>query len=144
MKTLTLLLIALIFNLNLSACNNLIQNTEENHVINVLKDFYTAYINERTKMPEDFKKINTLLKKYCTDNLQKQLQDEDIDYDLFLDGQNCEKEWLKTIIISKDKIRSNVYIVNFDYKVNGKKKRKEIKIEIVQKGEIVLMDKVLL
>jgi hypothetical protein len=143
MKPFTLLLFFLFFCLSFPACNNPKQQTDEKQIINMLNNFYISYISEQSKMQQDFKKIDVLLKKYCTDNLQKQIQDEEIDYDLLIDGQYCKKEWLNTMVISKYTYGANIYIVNFNYTVNKVKKKKEIKLQVIKNGNNFLIDKVL-
>lgn len=109
----------------------------------MLRDFYTSYIVERSKMPEDFKKIDSILKKYGTTDLQNQIRNEDIDYDLLLNGQFCEKEWLNTMSINKDSNDSSIYKVSFDYMVDGKRNQKSIKLQIVKDSTGYKINKVI-
>jgi len=109
----------------------------------MLKDFYTSYIVERSKMPENFKKINSIVEIYCTINLQNQIRNEDIDYDLLLDGQFCEKEWLNSMSINKVGSDFSIYNVSFEYMADGKREQKKIKLEIVKNNAGYKINKVI-
>lgn len=109
----------------------------------MLNDFYTGYITERSKMPEDFKKIDLIIERYCTKELQSQLRDEDIDYDLLLNGQFCEKEWLNTMSIKKDSNDHSVYNVTFEYISNNISKLKTIRLQIMRNDSGYKINKVI-
>ncbi len=125
------------------SCKSQSANFNDKEVTGMLKEFYTSYIVERSKMPENFKKIDSIVNKYCTLYLQNQLKSEDIDYDLLLDGQFCETDWLNKMSIKKDSNDNSIYNVLFEYIVDGKAKQKSIKLQIVKNNSEYKINKVL-
>jgi hypothetical protein len=125
------------------SCKRQSANFNDKEITGMLKDFYTSYIVERSKMPENFKKIDSTVKKYCTIDLQNQLKNEDIDYDLLLNGQFCEKEWLNTMSINKDSNDNSIYNVSFEFMADGKTKQKNIKLQIVKNNVEYKINKVI-
>jgi hypothetical protein len=150
MKKLFFLFSLVFLVLNISGCGQ-VSDTEEKKAVKVLRDFYTQYLTQRSIIPSNSKErennskeIERILMTYCTVNLRKQLDDDEIDYDLLVDGQYSRKEWLKKMVISSDKTKKNVYTVIFEDQIDGKSEKKEIKIEVINKGDTVLIDKILL
>lgn len=88
-------------------------NEEQLKVINRLKEFYTIYITENSKMPPDFNKIDLLKREYCTKNFILKMEAEEYDYDPFLDAQDCELAWLKMLQITVNPENKNVFDVFF-------------------------------
>jgi hypothetical protein len=129
--------------INTISCKGNQTNSDNDKIASMLKDFYTIYINERCKMPEDFDKQDSLIKKHCTLKLQNQLQDTDLDYDIFLHGNSFELEWLNTLSISVDKVNSSIYNIKYEYSIPNKKEIKMIKLLIVKEGDDYKIDKVL-
>ncbi len=125
------------------SCKSQSANFNDKDINGMLNDFYTSYIVERSKMPENFKKIDSIVKKYCTIDLQNQLKNEDIDYDLLLNSQFCEREWLNTMSIKKDSNDNCIYNVSFEYMADGKTKQKNIKLQIVKNNLEYKVNKVL-
>ncbi len=125
------------------SCKSQSANFNDKEITGMLKDFYTSYIVERSKMPEDFKKIDSIVKKHCAIDLQNQLKNEDIDYDLLLNGQFCEKKWLNTMSINKDSSDNSFYTVSFEYTADGKRKQKSIKLQIVKNNIEYKINKVI-
>jgi hypothetical protein len=68
--------------------------------IKTLKEFYTMYITECAKVPENWENINSLKEKYLTKELQKKLKDKDIDYDPVINAQDCDEDWIRTLKIN--------------------------------------------
>lgn len=142
-KIISSLLTLSIMLFNVISCKSQSSSFNDKEITSMLRDFYTSYIVERSKMPEDFKKIDSILKKYGTTDLQNQIRNEDIDYDLLLNGQFCEKEWLNTMSINKDSNDSSIYKVSFDYMVDGKRNQKSIKLQIVKDSTGYKINKVI-
>lgn len=88
--------------------------------ISMLKEFYKGYITENAKMPIDFAKVNLMKKKYCTANLLSKIEKEELDYDPFLNAQDSNTEWLKTLSVKKDTNGSNLYQVSYKDTYSGK------------------------
>ena len=141
MKTnkITCLILLLLLQVAVKAQTN---NYSEKEVIAMLRTFYTGYINETVKLNSD--QADTIVKKYCTALLQKQLYDEDIDYDVLLDGQFCDTDWLKTMTIHIDRNADDIYIVRFSYNSDGRKIYKKIKLQIIKENLKYKINKVII
>ena len=109
----------------------------------MLKNFYTAYITERSKMPQNSEKIDSIVKRFGSTKLQKQRKNPEIDYDLLLDGQFCEMEWLNSMVISRDKVNDHLYTVSFDYLIDNEKKQKNIHLLILKDNSSYKIDSVI-
>jgi len=118
-------------------------NLNDKEITIMLKDFYTNYMIEGSIVPENTKRVDSILKKYCTKALLKQLNNKDIDWDLLLDGQICEREWLNTLSINKDNNNDSIYNVSFNYIDDGAKVQKNIKLQIVKNNKDFKINKVL-
>lgn len=108
------------------------ESSEQKIAQDMLKSFYTEYINENSEFPLNLDKIDSLIRMYGTSRLLEQLDNPDIDYDLFLDGHTCEKDWINTLSISTDSTSNDVYVVSFKYEVNNEKKNKRIKLRVLK------------
>jgi len=95
----------------------------------MLKDFYTAYVTEVSKMPEDLKKIDLIKTRFCTASLLSELRKKELDYDPFLNAQDSDMGLLKTLKIEESK-RIGFYIVT--YMDNFSKKPVRIVLSIVR------------
>jgi len=93
-------------------CQSKQSGSTDKQVIIMLKDFYTSYITENAKMPPDFSKINSIKNKYCTSTFLHKLETDKLDYDPFLNAQDCDTEWLKTLLIKMD-TEKNLYQVSY-------------------------------
>lgn len=122
------------------------QPNKSEKAVEVITDFYTQYLSESCGLPSDESKVNSILKKYCTERMlmQLQVQGDEMDYDLLINGQYCEKEWLRAMSVAKD--GANRYTVTFKYIdiSENKEKKKDIRLEVVEKSGNILLDKVLL
>jgi hypothetical protein len=112
-------------------------NISEGEAIKMLKNFYTGYISIISRDGAlRINEIDSIISKYCTRDLAKEIQDKtlsrELDYDPFLNAQFSMIEWLKTLNIRKDSTRNNIYYVSYIY---GNKIRRT-KLGIVkEKGE---------
>ena len=138
-------IMVLVLNWNLLACQKQAQNTDDK-AINMLRDFYTLFLSETCQERPDWEKVDSILKKYTTANLRKQWKElsDKMDYDLLIDGQFCLKEWIKTMKISKDETRDLTYKINFYYTLENKQMKKEVKLEVIEKDGVVLINKIIL
>lgn len=100
-------------------CQSNPPSSTDEQIISMLKEFYTAYITENAKMPADFTKINLIKKKYCTANLLSKIEKEELDYDPFLNAQDSNTEWLKTLTIKKDTKENNLFQVSYKDTYSG-------------------------
>lgn len=79
----------------------------------MLKQFYTEYIKEILKTEPSEKKLHSIRKQYCTAGLLSKIQSVELDYDPFLNAQDADEDWLKTLSISKDPQRKkDGYIIS--------------------------------
>jgi len=93
--------------------NQLQDSISEVQVLSMLKSFYTSYIIENSKVPDDFKKINSIKHKYCTTSLLHKIKKLKLDYDMFLQANDIDSVMLKTLDVKKDSIRNNLYYVSY-------------------------------
>ncbi len=107
----------------------------------MLYKFYTSYINECSIVPTNFEKIDSIKNKYCTTNLlnkNKELYEtQELDYDLFLNAQDCTNLSLKTLTIQKDSTKNNVYVVSYSYGDNP------IRLFVIKENGIYKIDAIL-
>jgi hypothetical protein len=117
-----------------------VANREET-AVQTLKDFYTAYISERSKPDENWESTVSMKKKYLTKKLQEKLEDEDLDYDPIIDAQDCDENWTKTLEINAEASHENVYNVCFVSFGDNQKKR--IKLLLIKDNGNYLIDDIL-
>ena len=91
----------------------------------MLKTFYRAHITAASKWPIDFAKLNAISKKYCTASLlskiQAQLKSGQLDADPFLQAQDVDISWLKTLSFAKEARPLNAYTVSYVDAVSNEK-----------------------
>ncbi|HEY1163728.1 MAG TPA: DUF3828 domain-containing protein [Chitinophaga sp.] len=79
----------------------------------MLKQFYTAYIAEFLKDEPSEKKLHSIRKQYCTAGLLNKIKGAELDYDPFLNAQDADEDWLKTLSVTKDPQRKkDAYIIS--------------------------------
>jgi len=95
--------------------------TENEAIIQMLMEFYTKYITACSQLPTDIDAERLILEQFCTsallDNLYHLSNPENpqwIDYDPFLNAQDCDLEMLKTLQINKDE-QANIYNVTYQW-----------------------------
>ena len=130
-------------------CNNAIsqkncqtnENYSELQISNTLNDFYTAYFNLQSDpypLKKQIQKVDSLLERYCTKeflNFYKNIQGpEELDWDPFLDANYIEIEFLKTMKISKDKEKNDLYYVSYIKKYNNE--ATTIELTIIKEKEV--------
>lgn len=131
--------------------------SEEKQIIKTLKVFYKEYFLEETKTKIDIDstigigtdnaKIELLKKKYCTRRflakLRKAFKNE-LDYDPLVNAQDFDMKDYETLKIIRDKIKSNVYLVSFDYFEYDKENiQKPIKMVIVKENGMYKIDSII-
>ncbi len=103
----------------------------DGQIIKDLTNFYTLYITESSKNQPNERQLNLIKHKYCSDKLLRKLSLEELDYDPFLNAQDCDIEWLKTLTITKDNKSKNKYIVGFIDNFSNKKNTIKLIISII-------------
>lgn len=108
-------------------CNSLYsQNSTDSLNIkknNFLKTFYFEYFEAASQDLPNLPKLDTLKMNYCTTELYNKLlylyDLEEIDADPFLESQDPQKEWLKSLKIKNDINDSTLFIIT--YTINSQK-----------------------
>jgi hypothetical protein len=114
----------------------------EKKIIPTLKEFYSEYISEGDKpiSEEHHTAILKIRQKYCTqrllDEIDKYTKIMIIDYDPFTNAQDFDINWLKTLNISKDSIKNDLYYVSV------RDEHEKIKLSLVKEGDTYKIDKV--
>lgn len=107
----------------------------------MLKQFYISYITA-SEESLDQKKLNLIKKQYCTKKILNRIaKDEELDSDPFVNAQDTNMDWLKTLVISKDAQNANVYIAS--YVDSYTKKRIINKLLVVKEGRVYKIDDIL-
>lgn len=85
----------------------------------MLKVFYTGYITELSKPPtlDSFKKKDALARKYCTaalfNKIAAQKEHGYVDADPYVQANDVDTAWLKTLSFKRDVGKQNGYILSF-------------------------------
>lgn len=103
---------SLIFSLNLQAASEELKHKEDE--ILLIKSFYNSYIAAACKLPDDVKSIEVIKTKFLTKRFLKELNSSELDYDPFLDAQDCKEDWVKTLKVISDDSKNN-YIACYKY-----------------------------
>ena len=107
----------------------------------MLKQFYTSYITANDESLSE-KELDLIKKKYCTQKILNRIaKDEELDSDPFVNAQDTNMDWLKTLVISKDPQKANVYIVS--YLDTYTQERIINKLLVVKKGQAYKIDDIL-
>jgi hypothetical protein len=103
----------------------------------MLKQFYTSYISA-----DEESQLTLIKKQYCTKKILNRIaKDEELDADPFLQAQDTDIDWLRTLVINKDTQKPNVYTVS--YISNYTKKRIINKLLVVKVGPAYKIDDIL-
>lgn len=114
--------------------------TANDSAINMIHSFYDEYIPANNGLPVDEARIKTIKKKYCTARLLNVLQDEEIDYDPFLNAQDCDLSWLNTLSVKRDAEESDLYHVQ--YKDTSSQQTIRLKLRLKNESGTYKIDKV--
>ncbi len=122
--------------------------TQDDKAVDVIREFYQNYIRAFVEPPpKDSLKKSIVINAYCTKNLQEQLKyadEQEFDYDLLINGQFCDVEWLKKMNVKIDSSISNVYNVMFLYINDGVWKKTNVKLKLIKTKNGYKIDKVIL
>jgi hypothetical protein len=85
--------------------------------VTMLKEFYTSYITLVASDSNTDKQLVSLQKKYCTVKLITRLPKilEQRDSDPFLNAQDSQVDYLKTLTVKRDVKKAGHYIVSYDH-----------------------------
>ncbi len=88
---------------------------ENQQAIEMLTEFYTLYMTEQDKMPPDLQAIEKIEHKFITQEFLKKLKSSGLEYDPFLNAQDCSIDWIKTLEITSVQEKENAYKVCYHY-----------------------------
>jgi hypothetical protein len=125
----------------INGCGQAQTKSSDEQAIKILNEFYSNYIIENSKSQIDQKTINSLKSKYCTSRLLNKIKIEDLDYDPFLNAQDCDAEWLKTLTITRDSRKPNFYIISFVDNLSNKKNY--IRLSVIKEKDTYKIDTIL-
>lgn len=108
----------------------------------MLKEFYTEYIKEMLKTSSSEKKLHSIRKQYCTIGLLNKIKSAELDYDPFLNAQDVDEDWLKTLSVSKDPQRKkDGYIISLVD--NDTKTKTTVKLIVIKEKERYKIDAII-
>jgi hypothetical protein len=124
-----------------SKCQSQSKANDE-QVVTMLKEFYTSYITVISESKDSMEfKLDSIKLKYCTLKLIKQIaDDEELDYDPFLNAQDAHLECLQTLTILKDPNSPNFYCIS--YVDNYSKRQITIKLGVVKQKNKYKIDSI--
>ena len=126
-------MISLFFN-----CEVKSQNINQSEAIAYLNEFYNEYIlNCDSPLPNNEFPI-TIQEKYSTKSLIQKLNGARLDFDPYLNSQDCNKNWLKSMKITSTQI-SNVFEVSFVNTYQNQSIRIKLKLS-TESDEIKISD----
>jgi hypothetical protein len=91
-------------------------NLPDTQAVKMLGDFYTSYMTEFDNLSSGHKhRTDAILKKYCTASLINKIPKlaDKLDSDPFLNAQDSDSSWVKSLVINKDLKTPGVYIVSY-------------------------------
>ena len=124
-------------------CNEI--NKDEEQMISMLREFYTAYnVAWTSDINSDIliEKLNSLQQKYCTDSLNNELniifQNFGLDHDILINDLYTDIESLKEMTIKRDVEKENVFIISYPGTIwlspnKYDRKKVTIHVEVVMK-----------
>ncbi|PWA05575.1 hypothetical protein [Flavobacterium psychrotolerans] len=122
----------------ISSCGQSKNQVSEIEAKNMLKKFYTTYnkVWSNTSNPDILvKKIDSLKAIYCTLNLtnkiKKQFKLEGLDHDLLTIDQVADLNQIEKLLVTKDSVKPNVYIVSYIEDYTNPSNKKEFKMAII-------------
>lgn len=107
-------------------------NYNDEQMIKTLTVFYSEYITECSTNMDNEDEMNKIKATYCTQHILKKIERQKLDYDPFLNAQDCDIRWIKYLTITKDLTRKNCFSIGYgsEYVVTVILKRKKDKYRI--------------
>lgn len=124
-----------------------IQTNVMNEKINFIQSFYKEYITEtclEDDLPE-WEKIEKIQEKYCSKELRRKIKEiiqEDglLDADPFLNAQDCDIEWLKSLNVKAD-VNDSWFVVSYSYTdYLNTKQNIEIRLKVISANDSYYID----
>lgn len=137
----------LVFLLSLNSCKQ--QNTDKDKTSSVvesikdkdiqfLKDFYEEYLSACSEQPNNYSTLENIKKKYLSEDLYNKLNIAELDYDPFLDAQDCDESWIKTIEIKAVLSKEGTYQLFY----NDGSKKKDITLSLINRNGKLLINNI--
>lgn len=86
----------------------------ENKGIEFLKTFYTDYISACSATPQNTADLERLKREFLSEELMEELKVAELDYDPFLNAQDCDISWVKTLQIEVIESGNKDYQVSYN------------------------------
>jgi hypothetical protein len=108
--------------------------------IQMISNFYKEYITINSGDLADEKELSKIKKKYCTARLLDFIANEELDYDIIVDAQDYDMEWVKTLSVTKELPEGDTYIVKFS---SSGQTEKSIKVKVQKENNTWKIDSIL-
>ena len=72
--------------------------------------------------------MDSLQRKYCSSRFLDAIKHQDLDADLFINAQDSDWAWVKTLVVLQETGPNGTYAVSYADKSNGKKTSVHIKL----------------
>lgn len=109
----TILTIILIISTTLSFNVIAQKDYNDDQMVKMLTLFYVEYITECSKNIDNAVEMHKIKNKYCTHHILKKMERKKIDYDPFLNAQDCDIRWIKYLVITKNPSRKNCFKISY-------------------------------
>jgi hypothetical protein len=97
-----------------------VQSDDKSQAIEMIREFYTNYIVACDKTPFDPANIENIKNKYLTKELLEKLANAALDFDPFLNAQDCDAAWIETLEVTHESKQENIYTVCYtNHQYNG-------------------------
>ncbi len=96
------------------------QSSTSEKEVQFITDFYSTYIKICDESLSFMEERTVLKSKYCTVKLLAELEEKNLDYDPFLNAQDCSKEWIKSINVTAISDEEYNYEVSYNSGYNNK------------------------
>ncbi|MEP3582121.1 MAG: DUF3828 domain-containing protein [Cyclobacteriaceae bacterium] len=89
------------------------QNPSTDEGAQFLRNFYISYINTCDQVPMKYDELNQYLSESCTVELLNRIDELELDYDPFLDTQDCSKQIIPSLNVTKLENTEHGYEVTY-------------------------------
>jgi hypothetical protein len=120
------------------------QDSSDQEKIKVLKEFYRAYTTEIQHIDLNSERLDSIEKKYCTQKLLDWWENEELNYDPFINAQDLNPELYKILNIYRDNSRENKFIVTYNYFENKPEYESKIELIVIRSGDGYKIDQILI
>ena len=79
-----------------------------------LIEFYKSYLIACDNFKTSHEQLKLLKSKNCTERLLSYLDNNQLDYDPFLDAQDCDMKWLESLNVKPLNKTDNVFVMSYN------------------------------